>query len=351
LLRLAGRALLAVLTRTEVTGLDRFPSTGPLLVVGNHVAAVEVALMIAYSPWQIEMLGPGDIPPPPLLNAIARAYGFTAINRGNVDRRPLVQMLSVLQQGGRVGLFPEGGVWDPGSMQAKRGVAWLSHRARAPVLPIGFGGLEGALDAAFRLKRPRLTMNVGQLMPPVSVAPGQSRKDALQQAAVRIMEAVNALVPGKAQEDVPQVVEERFELRIALLARDGSGAREEQVSRGEALCKMLYRPAILRIFARDLHLEVDALQQLDAEQDPVRIVSATDTILHYLESRNPGFFTYRFGHAEGQEMEEGLRELRALARRAAAQNLRVAVTPVRRYRVPGHAGEVVETSPGEAHTW
>jgi len=63
-------------------------------------------------------------------------------------------------------LFPEGGIWYPGAKEAKRGVAWLSHRADAPILPIGFGGLEGALDAIFKLKRPELVMNDGTLIPP-----------------------------------------------------------------------------------------------------------------------------------------------------------------------------------------
>ena len=163
-LRMLGRALLPVLLRVRVTGTRHFPAHGPLLVVGNHVGAVEVPLMIAYAPRQIEMLGPGDIPPPPALDAITRLYGYTAIHRSNVDRLPLIRMLDVLGQRGVVGLFPEGGIWDPGTKPTKRGVARLSHRAQAPILPVGFGSLEGALNAASRLQRPKVSMNVGERM-------------------------------------------------------------------------------------------------------------------------------------------------------------------------------------------
>ena len=47
----------------------------------------------------------------------------------------------------------------------------MSQQAQAPVLPIGFGGIKGALDEMFRLKRPRLSMNVGELIPPVARVP------------------------------------------------------------------------------------------------------------------------------------------------------------------------------------
>ncbi|MBN1640328.1 MAG: 1-acyl-sn-glycerol-3-phosphate acyltransferase [Anaerolineae bacterium] len=351
-MRYAGRALLPLLARIQVTGRDHFPPHGPLLVVGNHVAAVEVALMIAYSPWQIEVLGAGDIPPPPLLDAIARTYGYTPINRGNVDREPLLNTLSVLKSGGRVGLFPEGGIWDPGAMSAKRGVAWLSYRAQAPVLPIGFGGLEGALDAMLRLRRPRLTMNVGRVMPPVSIPAGKPRKRALQEAAAQIMRAVDDLVPEETHAEHAQIEGERFELQIVFLEGDVPRPTDQDgIPHADALCKMLYRPAILRIFARDLHLDVSALQQLDTERDPLRIASAATAILGYLESRNPGFFDYRFGHADGQAMEAGLRELRELALRVAEQGLQIALTPIRRYRLAGQEEEILESSPHEAPTW
>jgi hypothetical protein len=81
LARLAGRALIPLLARVEVTGAEHYPRGGPLLAVGNHVAAMEVALMVAYAPWQIELLGPGDIPAQGALGMVTRFYGYTPIRR------------------------------------------------------------------------------------------------------------------------------------------------------------------------------------------------------------------------------------------------------------------------------
>jgi 1-acyl-sn-glycerol-3-phosphate acyltransferase len=122
-MRLLGRALLPLLTRTTIAGRENWPEHGPLLVVGNHIAAIEAVLMIVYAPWQIEPIGPGDIAPPPAMDAVARMYGYTPINRGNADRAALTKALDVLKQGGVLGIFPEGGIWDTAAKPAKRGVA------------------------------------------------------------------------------------------------------------------------------------------------------------------------------------------------------------------------------------
>jgi 1-acyl-sn-glycerol-3-phosphate acyltransferase len=353
-LRVVGRALLPLLTRTQLTGFERFPKSGPLLVVGNHIAAMEAVLMVLYSPWQIELLGAGDIRPPPAMDAIARFYGYTPINRGNVDRAPLIKILDLLERGGIVGVFPEGGIWDTGDKPAKRGVTWLSHRANVPILPIGFGGVEGALNKLFRLQRPKLWMNVGTLMPPVALAPGKPRKACLQQAAAQVMQAANDLIPEEGRVPHPQMRDERFELCIRMQDTDGTLMTyppDLEIAHADALVKMFYRPAILRIFKKDLRLPVEALQQLDTEHDPAKIACAIRLMLDYVEQQNPGFFPYRFGHAEGMAMEAGLRELHAVATHAAKSGYLLSITPIRHYYSPDQGKQVTESDPGQSHLW
>ena len=354
LLRAVGRVIVPLLTRTSTSGLAHFPERGPLIVVGNHVAAMEVVLIVVYAPWQMELLGPGDIAPPPALNAISEFHGFIPINRGNMDRRALTQALDVLRQGGVLGMFPEGGIWDPGAMAAKRGVAWLSSRAPAPILPIGFGGLEGALDAALKLKRPELVMNVGELIPPVVPNPDVPRKHALRQAAMAIMEAVEDLIPATDGPLQPEIRDERFSLGVEVWDAQGEALTPPptvEIKHADALCKFFYRPAILRIFVKDLHLPAEPLQQLEARPSPETLLSALDPILTYLENENPGFFTYRFGPREGVAMEAALRDLRALVAWVAAQGGTIAVRPTRRFRLAGSDEEIVEASPGESLVW
>lgn len=354
LLRGLGRILMPLLTRTELRGLDHFPEHGPLLVVGNHVATMEAVLMIVYAPWQIEMLGAGDIAPPRWMEMITRIYDFIPVNRGNFDRKAMRQALDLLREGGILGIFPEGGVWDPGAMEAKRGVAWLSYHANAPVLPIGFGGVEGALDKVFKLKRPELVMNVGEVLPPVQIGSADQRRERLQEAANEILAEVKALIPEAYRSQHPEIAEEHFQLTIMALDRSGNEVpipENRQIDHADGLCKLFYRPWILHIFIKDLGLPAMALQQLDEEPSPEALITALDPILHYVGEENPGFFTYRFGHQWGPAMQQGLAELRDLAAWAGENDYRLRIRAIRRYRISGQVEEIVETEPGPEHVW
>ena len=351
--RLAGRALLPLLARIEIRGRERFPRTGPLLVVGNHIAAMEVVLMVVYAPRQVELLGPGDLPPHGTIGAIAGFYGFTGVLRGQPDRAALTKMLGVLRQGGVVGLFPEGGIWETGPREAKRGVAWLSQQAQAPVLPIGFGGVKGALDEMLRLKRPRLSMQVGELMPQVQCPDGKGRKACLQAAATEILDTVMALVPASERPDRVEPLDERLEFEVVV--RDGQGdemaaPRDLALCYGAAVCKFFYRPALLNIFHKDVHLPVEPLKYLDEVRAPGPIAASLGAILGYLDE-NPYFFTYRYGREEGGAMEAGICELHALMVWAAEARASVRIHATRRYYLPGTEDEIVETDPGETYAW
>lgn len=354
LLRGAGRLLVPLLTRTEIYDFENFPEHGPLLVVGNHMATMEVVLMVVYAPWPMELLGAGDIAPPAWMELLTEFYGFIPVNRGNFDRRALRQAMSVLKQGGVLGIFPEGGVWDPGAMEAKRGVAWLSYHTKTPILPIGFGGVEGALDATLKLKRPHLTMTVGELLPPVTVPPGSTQREVLQTSANEILNAIQSLIPEVYRNQHPPIVDERFELELT--AYDAAGGEvpippEKRISHADALCKFFYRPWLMHIFTIDLHFPSEALQRLAERPGPAELVEALDPILHYATEENPGFFTYRFGHRWGVGMREALRELRELAQWAAEAGYDLRIHPMRRFRVAGQDDEIVETEPAEAHVW
>jgi hypothetical protein len=114
---------------------------------------------------------------------------------------------------------------------------------------------------------------------------------------------------------------------------------------------MLYQPAILRIFARDLGIDVTALQEATEAHDAAEIAAATARILDYLRHRNPGFFTYRFGRRQGSDIQAALRELQALATSEAAHGRQLSITPLHRYSLADSGTEVVESSPPAPHRW
>ena len=352
--RCLGRLILPLIFRIQINGRENFPEGGPLLVVGNHRAAMEAVLMVVYTPWQIEVLGAADTPHESIIELAARIYRPIPVNRGHFDREALVKALAVLNQGGVVAIFPEGGIWNAGHMRAHTGVAWLSYRADAPVLPIGFSGTMGAIGDALRLKKPQLTMNVGDVMPAARLPGDQPRKMYLERYATRTVEAIEALLPPDDLVRRKVILDEHFELQVAIRT-DGKiqedSPDELVIEHAAALAKLLHSPPILKIFTRNLKLPTQPLQNLDRESDPGRIVRATQSILDYLRSENPYLLTYRFGPQEAQAMERGLEELLVIARWASKSGLRLELTPIRRYFSPEQGEEVVQVSQGSFEGW
>jgi len=351
-LRTAGRLVLNLTCRVEIRGRENFPDRGPLLVTGNHVAAMEAVLMAAYTPWQVELMGSADIPQERITELFGRVFGRIPVNRGHVDRSALMKALSVLDQDGVVGIFPEGGVWEVGVRRAQTGVAWLSYRGQAPVLPIAFDGTLGALREMLQGKRPRLTMTVGELIPPAQMIEGKSRKASYQAFADRVMEAIRAHLPPDAPSQ--RQIDERFELE-ATLEDDGGSPVPIPDARGvrhpAAVAKFLHRPAILKIFRQNLDLAIEPIIHLEERPAPERIAAALRSVLGYLAEGNPYLLTYRFGPQEADAMEAGLESLADLASWAAQKGLHLHVRPIRRFRPPGELEERVQVRQGTFDEW
>ncbi len=336
LLRALGRLLIPLLAHVTINGKENFPKSGPLILAGNHVAIVEVLLMIIYAPYITEIIGTGDIPLDPSYAWLAKMYGYIPMNRGNIDQQGLKQALSVLQQGGVLAIFPEGGIWQPAAMQAHTGVSYLSSQGNAPVLPIGFGGMRGALAGMLRFKHPQMSMTIGELLPPVQVnRPDLSRKEALVQGANEILERIRALVPVEERRKAALGRGERYELGLQLL--DGQGRAlalppEPAILQAIPLAKFLCQPVLLDVFVRNLHMaQVRPLEYPHPAHPAGEIEQAAQAVLSYLET-NPGFLTYRFGVEEGIEMRAGIAQLRDLAHWAAGQGYAIDILPKHIYK-------------------
>lgn len=353
-IRGVGRLILPLFFRLRVQGREHFPRKGPLIVVGNHTAVMEAVLMAVYTPWQVEMLAASDIPSERITTWAMEAFGAIPINRGHVDRAALRGALDVLEQEGIVGIFPEGGFWQGSQKRAQPGVAWLSYRGSAPVLPIGFGDMTGALNAGLRFERPELKMIVGKPIPPAVVPTGTPRRAYFESYAEGVMDAVRALIPEGDRPSTPEIVDERFELQIeALNGSDQSVAlpSDLMVDHSVALAKVLHRPGILKIFRQNLQLPIDALQNLHERPAPSSLVTGLEAILAYLEHENPYLLTYRFGPREGAAMQRGFEDLLAAARWAEAHGNLLHVTPIRRYYVPDRDEAVTQIEQGEFAHW
>lgn len=341
-----GRALLGLMANVKINGKERLPKKGPIILAGNHAASLEAVMMAAYNPGLVEFVGNGDIPFDPNYAFIVKAYDLIPVNRGNLDRVGLNTALSVLQQDGILGIFPEGGIWDPTQMDAQIGVAWLSYRAKAPILPIGFGGIRDGLPKALKVQRPNLVMNVGELIPPVTITDhNRSLKKNLELSASALLDSIYALVPD---EDLPlniRKVDETYALKVKVYnLEEGSKVplpESLHPTHGAAYAHFLFNPTMLDVLVRNLSLPLYPLMDVKKLMDLAPLISAWDAILAYLKI-NPGYFTYRFGVEEGLCVEKAIKELHQLADWVMENNYALTLKPIYSYRNALTGAEVIE---------
>jgi 1-acyl-sn-glycerol-3-phosphate acyltransferase len=354
MMRLLGRFLLPLLARVEVQGLERFPRKGPVIVVGNHTGALEVVLLTVFAPRIVEYLGSVDIPHEGYIASFVYTYGFIPIFRGKASRRAMEAGLDVLRQDAVLGLFPEGGIWEPAIRRAQAGVAWLSYRGLAPILPIGFGSTRGALVEMLRLKRPRLTMRVGDLVPPLLVTKEIPRKQQFQDAADNIVNRIWELVPEEEQLEPIPIRDETFDFVVECYDSGGAVVQipeSYKLENGPALSKVLHRPTLFNNFLQNLQLPVAPLKQLHERPALDVLLLATRAVVDYLDSDNPYYFTYRYGHAEGTAMGDGFQEFHDLLSWANSKGYEVRGVPIRRYHRTDTGESITLERPQEEDKW
>lgn len=355
--RLFLRILLPILARVEVVGKENFPKSGKAILISNHVAVMEPVMMVAYAPRQIEFLGSVDVPHEPSTQWAMDFYGMIEIFRGKPERQALKQAISVLEQGGLLAIFPEGGLWNPGTMKPKDGVAFLSHRSGAPVIPVSLVGTKGALNQLFAFKRPALKMIVGEPIPACTVGEDDDIRQVYQQYSGAVMDQVFAQLPKSMLEEMYDIQWEKFDLIVKVTQSDGTPAEIPErlnIQHPEELALLLHRPGILKIFRVNLHMPVEPLEHLQVEPSPASILAAIDPMIQYLqdeENGNPYLLTYRFDVDRGKAMLSALQELAALLTWAIDEGLRVKLEPERRFFSRKQQKEFIQVKQGEFDHW
>ncbi|MEX2443226.1 MAG: lysophospholipid acyltransferase family protein [Alkalispirochaeta sp.] len=335
----AGKLLLAAFTNSTVQGAEIFPRSGPFIVAGNHRGIMEVFLMVATCPRNIEVLGAGDIPLDPRYRYLAKYYGYIPYKRGQMDRAALTTAKHALDNGHVVGIFPEGGIWKSGRKTAHRGVAWLSFVSHAPIIPVGFGGVYRAVERALRLEKPRLETWVGEPIYPPPLHPDVPRRLHMERHAEHILDRIEALVPDWDHADHQEPLFEEF--RLELWVTDGAGAsvdRSTDIDQSERLAQFFHLPVLVDVLYSNLNRKgVRPFRNFRRAHEVSDVHRAISIILGYILRTNPAFLTYRLGDDAADKVVRGLWSFRRLCQSIIADygdDTLVRVVPIHRYRMP-----------------
>ena len=219
MLRLLGWLVLRVLARTTITGRENLKAAGPVIYIANHASTFDALLLITLLPKDTFFVGPGDFKLLWPANWIIKYAGLIPMKRGGVDRDGLKRLLEILKSSGSLAMFPEGGTWEKPIDDVKSGVSYLSQAAEARLVPMGFGGTYQVWRSIFRLRRPRIDVRIGPVLPPVTVSEDRKRRqEDLQASAEDLMHQIYDLLPRETQARYDDLARMHYRGALTLIA-------------------------------------------------------------------------------------------------------------------------------------
>jgi 1-acyl-sn-glycerol-3-phosphate acyltransferase len=312
IMRRQSQVFLKLFTRTTVNGLNNIPNHGPLLILANHVSTIDSMLLLAHLPDTVEFVGPGDFK---LLfpgNLIIKWYGLIPVKRSlQLDLSSLKAITEILKSGKMLGLFPQGGTWEKSIHDAKPGAAYLSMMTGSPMLPVGIGGAYRSWDKVVRLQRPRLTVNIGKVMPPVEAPREKSKRtEVLETAAYEMMQHVYELLPPEDQGWYDDLAAKKYALSVAVTR---SGKNEMlNLPGGHVLAELLLKPNLLSPLVHNARLPLNPLRRKDVHFSPDQVRHAAESLHTALHNQFEGYIEYRLGEEKSKQLYTALNALVAL---------------------------------------
>ena len=188
-------AFFRLFARWRVEGRENVPSEGAVLVVANHIHAVDPPLLGVSLGRQAIFMAKEELFRFRPLAYFLSSLGSFPVHRGKLDRKAIRQSERVLAEGRVLVMFPEATRSQNAQLQsALPGSALIASRRAVPILPVGIAGTEKLKKPFWLFRRPRITVNIG---PPFSLpkAGGKLTRDELTEHTELIMRGIAELLP------------------------------------------------------------------------------------------------------------------------------------------------------------
>ena len=142
--------------RLKVTGQQNIPQDGPFIIVANHSSLLDpVILGVSVRPKVIFIAAAYLFEIPWLGYLLRKANSIPIYREHNTNNiNSIKQALKILQKGGVLGIFPEGGVdRQKDDLPIKAGAAYLATKVGVPIVPIKIKGADKVLPRGAKFIR------------------------------------------------------------------------------------------------------------------------------------------------------------------------------------------------------
>jgi len=195
-MRLIFRVLLKLLSRIHVEGKEIVPEHGGVILATNHLGTLDpVLIFVVLDRIDVTAMVAKKHLKNPFFRVIVNIAGGIWLNREEADSQAFRAATKHLENGGILGLAPEGTRSSTGALlPAKTGPAYLAVKTGVPVIPVAITGSYQGIKRILRLNRIPMTIRFGK---PMTLAPvdRHNRDEALRKYTDEIMCQIAAMLP------------------------------------------------------------------------------------------------------------------------------------------------------------
>lgn len=143
----------------RVTGEERVPAQGPLVVAANHRSYLDPPLLGTWFPRTIHFMAKRELFRIFGVAWIIRQWHAFPVDRDSADLGAIRRALRILKEGGVVGIFPEGTRNLDGEAKARGGAVLLAATAGCPLVPVALVNTQLAMR---RLRASKVEVRIGE---------------------------------------------------------------------------------------------------------------------------------------------------------------------------------------------
>jgi 1-acyl-sn-glycerol-3-phosphate acyltransferase len=154
---------LLAIYRFRAIGVDNVPYRGPVILAPNHFSFFDHFFIAMLLRREVQFMAKSQLFRPPVLDFILTHGGTFPVRRGRQDDEAFITAHSILDRGGTVLMYAEGGRSRSKRLGKPRpGLGRLVLESGAPVVPIAIHGSQHVREAKRGVLSPKVTVHYGE---------------------------------------------------------------------------------------------------------------------------------------------------------------------------------------------
>ena len=146
---------LRMMFRPRYLGKDKIPVDGPLIIAANHLSHIDPAFIMTATKRPVSYMSKKEHFDGAIRRLVFKQVGVIPVDREEGGKNALKGAIEILEEGGAIGIFPEGTRSRDGKMgKGKTGVARLAATTGAAVVPVAIRQTDDVWPVSKRAPRP-----------------------------------------------------------------------------------------------------------------------------------------------------------------------------------------------------